>query len=87
MSHQISINYIEIVRLRPTHRGEDRDGFLPGPRSVRTGVICLALLATVLENNLLEMEEVAVGDLVALLDLALGTVRVCRPVLTSADWN
>ena len=50
-------------------------------------MICLALLATVLENNLLEMEEVAVGDLVALLDLALGTVRVCGPVLTSADWN
>jgi len=58
-------------------RGEDRDGFLPGPRSVRTGVICLALLATVLENNLLEMEEVAVGDLVALLDL---------PVLGSMLW-
>jgi len=54
-------------------RGEDLDDFLPGPRSVRTGVICLALLATVLENSLLEMEElvavVAVGDLVALLDL------------------
>jgi len=36
------------------------------------GVICLALLATVLEYSLLEMEDeevVAVGDLVALLDL------------------
>ena len=26
----------ELVRLQPTHRREDRDGFLPGPRSVRT---------------------------------------------------
>ena len=44
---------------------------------MRTGVICLALLATVLEYSLLEMEEVvAVGDLVALLDLIVGTVRV-----------
>ena len=79
MSHQISINYIQIVRLRPTHRGEDLDDFLPGPRSVRMGVICLALLATVLEYSLLEMEElevVAVGDLVALLDLRVDTVRV-----------
>ena len=47
----------------PTHRGEDLDDFLPGPRSVRMGVICLALLATVLEYSLL------VGDLVALRDL------------------
>ena len=51
------------------------------------GVICLALLATVLENSLLEMEEevvVAVGDLVALLDLTVGTVTVGRPVFGSA---
>jgi len=38
-------------------RGEDLDDFLPGARSVRMGVICLALLATVLEYSLLEMEE------------------------------
>ena len=53
------------------------------------GVICLALLATVLEYSLLEMEEevvVAVGDLVALLDLKVGTVTVGRPVLGSA-WQ
>lgn len=49
-------------------------------------MICLALLATVLEYSLLEMEEevVAVGDLVALLDLTVGTVTVGRPVLGSA---
>ena len=56
---------------------------------MRTGVICLALLATVLENSLLEMEEevvVAVGDLVALLDLTVGTVTVGRPVFGSV-WQ
>jgi len=36
---------------------------------VRTGVICLALLATVLEYSLEVLEEVVGGDLVALLDL------------------
>jgi len=51
-------------------RGEDLDDFLAGRSSVRTGVICLALLATVLEYSLLEvLEEVVGGDLVALLDL------------------
>jgi len=45
-------------------RWEDVDVFLLCPSaSVRTGVICLALLATVLEYSLL------VGDLVALRDL------------------
>ena len=57
-----------------THRGEDLDDFLLGARSLRTGVICLALLATVLENSLLELLEV-VGDLVALLDLTELAVR------------
>ena len=37
-------------------------------------MICLALLATVLENSLLELLEV-VGDLVALLDLTELAVR------------
>ena len=44
-------------------------------------MICLALLATVLENNLLELLEV-VGDLVALLDLTELGVRAGL----GSDW-
>ena len=49
------------------------------------GLICLALLATVLEYSLLEvLEEVVGGDLVALLDLTL--LRVEWDIVMALLW-
>ena len=48
-------------------------------------MICLALLATVLEYSLEVLEEVVGGDLVALLDLTVGTITVGWPVLGWAN--
>ena len=55
---------------------------------MRTGVICLALLATVLEYSLEVLEEVVGGDLVALLDLTLLRVEWDRvmALLRSLVW-